>query len=303
MPQRKDPDIPVKVALVETHWPGASAERVEELVTKTIEKVLASNSKISKIESTSRSNVSIIIFAVSDEIKDASQVLDDVGGRLAAIQNLPDGAGPISYQRDFGDTATLMLTVASPKMSDAEIGVRAKQIRESIASVRAGEPPRASLVICFPPRDDFRLTRLGAIKFVSYLQSVDPKLDARLLGWRGMRWRGRPRIANRRRDHGNCCKHFLRRVLSADPPGNPVCGRPFWFANSGRRPRKACRRRGREVQLSRTGRVHRRHGKDAARHRQEGRRRVRSWRRSPAPECCRNRFTSSIRRSGWHRTV
>src|SRR5919206_1918311 len=116
MPQRKDPDIPVKVALVETHWPGATAERVEELVTKSIEKVLASNSKVSKIESTSRSNVSIITFSVSDEIKDASQVLDDVGGRLAAIRNLPDGAGPIRYQRDFGDTATLMLTVASPKM-------------------------------------------------------------------------------------------------------------------------------------------------------------------------------------------
>jgi multidrug efflux pump subunit AcrB len=92
MPQRKDPDIPVKIALVETHWPGASAERVEELVTKTIERVLASNSKVSKIESTSRSNVSIITFSVSDEIKDASQVLDDVGGRLAAIRNLPDGA-------------------------------------------------------------------------------------------------------------------------------------------------------------------------------------------------------------------
>src|SRR5262245_2655538 len=64
MPQRKDPDIPVKVALVQTQWPGASAERVEELVTKSIEKVLASNSKVSKIESTSRSNVSIITFSV-----------------------------------------------------------------------------------------------------------------------------------------------------------------------------------------------------------------------------------------------
>ena len=47
MPQRKDPDIPVKAALIETRWPGAGAERVEELVTKNIEKVLASNTKIS----------------------------------------------------------------------------------------------------------------------------------------------------------------------------------------------------------------------------------------------------------------
>ncbi len=185
MPQRKDPDIPVKMALVETHWPGASAERVEELVTKTVEKVLASNSKISKIESTSRSNVSIITFAVNDDIKDASQVLDDVGGRLAAIRDLPEGAGPIRYQRDFGDTATLMLTVASPKMSEEELGVRAMQIRDTIAAVRPNEADRASMVFCFPSRDNFRLLRLSAIKLVDHLRAVDGELDPRLLDGAG----------------------------------------------------------------------------------------------------------------------
>jgi multidrug efflux pump subunit AcrB len=185
MPQRKDPDIPVKMALVETHWPGASAERVEELVTKTIEKVLASNTKISKIESTSRSNTSVITFAVNDEIKDASQVLDDIGGRLAAIRDLPEGAGPIRYQRDFGDTATLMLTVASPRMSDEEISVRAMQIRNAIASVRPAEAERASMVFCFPSRDNFRLLRLSAIKLVDHLRSADADLDPRLLDGAG----------------------------------------------------------------------------------------------------------------------
>jgi len=184
MPQRKDPDIPLKVALVETHWPGASAERVEELVTKTIEKVLASNAKISKIESTSRSNTSIIVFAVNDQLKDVSQVLDDIGGRLAGIRNLPDGAGPIHYQRDFGDTATLMLTVASPRVNDAEIGVRANQIRQAIEAVRpktAGALERASLLICLPPRDDFRLARLSATKLVNHLRATDAHLDPKLI--------------------------------------------------------------------------------------------------------------------------
>ncbi len=181
MPQRKDPDIPIKIALVETRWPGASAERVEELVTRNIEKVLASNSKISKIESTSRSNVSVITFSVSDDIEDASQVLDDVGGRLGAIRDLPDGAGPIRYQRDFGDTATLMLTMASPKTSDAEIDVRAAQLRRSIESIRPPGEERASLVFCFPLRDDLRLLRLGAGKLVDHLRSVDAKFDPQLI--------------------------------------------------------------------------------------------------------------------------
>jgi multidrug efflux pump subunit AcrB len=190
MPQRKDPDIPVKAALVVTPWPGASAEKVEELVTKTVEKVIASNNKISKIESISRSNSSVITVYISDNLKDISTVLDDIGRRLAAIRNLPEGAGPIQYQRDFGDTATLMLTVASPKASAAEVEVRAAKVREAIESTRARatgnhSQERASLVFCFPAREDFRLTRLGAIEFVDYVRRIDAALDPLLLDGAG----------------------------------------------------------------------------------------------------------------------
>src|ERR1051325_3230563 len=184
MPQRKDPDIPIKAAMVVTPWPGASSDKVEELVTKPIERVIASNSKISKIESVSRSNSSVITFYISDDLKDISTVLDDVGGRLAAIRNLPEGAGPIQYQRDFGDTATLMLTVASPKAGAADIEVRAARLRDAIAATRAargGSQDRASIVLCFPARDELRMTHLGALQFVDYLRSIDGGLDPVLL--------------------------------------------------------------------------------------------------------------------------
>jgi len=186
MPQRKDPDIPIKAALVVTPWPGASAEKVEELVTKQIEKVIASNNKISKIESISRSNSSVITLFISDELKDVSTVLDDVGGRLAAIRNLPDGAGPIQYQRDFGDTSTLMLTVASPLASPADIEVRAAKLRDAILATRTRaarnrSADRATVVFCFPAREEFRLTRLGAMEFVAYLRQMDEALDPLLL--------------------------------------------------------------------------------------------------------------------------
>src|SRR5262249_3786785 len=145
-----------------------------------IEKVIASNSKISKIESISRSNSSVITFYINDDLKDISTVLDDVGGRLAAIRSLPEGAGPIQYQRDFGDTATLMLTVASPKASAADIEVRSAKLRDAILATRAARAPsqdRASLIFCFPAREDFRLTRLGAIGFVDYIRRIDTSLD------------------------------------------------------------------------------------------------------------------------------
>jgi multidrug efflux pump subunit AcrB len=199
MPQRKDPDIPVKQAMVVTPWPGASAEKVEELVTRTVEKTIASNSNVSRIESVSRGNVSVITLTLSEDLKETGQVLDDIGGRLAAIRDLPDGAGPVDYIRDFGDTATLMLTVASPKADAAEIAVRAESVRKTIESVRASKPAaptkqlspprdaggRASIVFCFPPKADRRLMRLAALELIEYFQSHDAAQDVRLLDGSG----------------------------------------------------------------------------------------------------------------------
>jgi multidrug efflux pump subunit AcrB len=170
MPQRKDPDIPSKQAMVVTAWPGASAERVEELVTRTVEQTIASNSNVSRIDSVSRSSVSTVTFTLSDRLKETGQVLDDIGGRLSAIRTLPQGAGPINYVRDFGDTATLLLTVASPKADAIELDLRAQAIRQAIEALR---PPhakdRVSLVMCHSANNQ-RLLLLAGAQFAEYLQ-------------------------------------------------------------------------------------------------------------------------------------
>src|SRR4030095_8663357 len=73
--------------------------------------------------------------------------------------DLPQGAGPIDFIKDFGDTAALMLTVASPKASDLDIDLRAKAIQPVIERARsqvvappagASAPERAALIVCLP---------------------------------------------------------------------------------------------------------------------------------------------------------
>src|SRR5262245_56919608 len=54
MPKRKDPEIPVRVAAVVAAWPGASAEKVEELITRRIEEKIAENAKVDRIDSITR---------------------------------------------------------------------------------------------------------------------------------------------------------------------------------------------------------------------------------------------------------
>jgi multidrug efflux pump subunit AcrB len=136
MPQRKDPDIPVRQAVAITPWPGSSAEKIEHLITKRIEEKIAENSKVTKIESISRTSISVVYVELDDKLKETGKEFDDIKLKLDSIQDLPDGAGPIRFIKDFGDTAALMLTVASPKVSEIEIGLRARAMQRAIEQVR-----------------------------------------------------------------------------------------------------------------------------------------------------------------------
>ena len=153
MPQRKDPDIPVKVAMAICPWPGVDAEKVELLVTRRLEETIAENVTIKEVTSTSRLGVAYVWVTLKDEVDDPAKEFDDIKLRLDGIRDLPDGAGPVNFVRDFGATAALMLTVASPKVGDVFLSIRAAAIADSIRRVRTpGEsaPDRASLVYLIP---------------------------------------------------------------------------------------------------------------------------------------------------------
>lgn len=140
MPQRKDPDIPVRQALALCAWPGASSERIEDLITRRMEEEIAKNAKVEKIESTSRTGIVFVIVTLDEAVKDRAKEFDDIKLKLDAITGLPSGAGPIRFVKDFGDTAALMLTVASPKVGEAELELRGRTLRRLIESTRAGLP-------------------------------------------------------------------------------------------------------------------------------------------------------------------
>jgi multidrug efflux pump subunit AcrB len=154
MPKRKDPELKVRKALAFCAWPGASAEEVEQQVTRKIEEKMAQNSRVETIESISRSNVSVVYLALDEQVIDIGKELDDIRLKLDSIRDLPEGAGPIEFVKDFGDTAALMLTVASPKVNDVAIQSQAQAVERAIAQARsqtASGGNRATLLIGLPP--------------------------------------------------------------------------------------------------------------------------------------------------------
>jgi multidrug efflux pump subunit AcrB len=151
MPKRKDPDIPVRIALAITPWPGISADKVEQLVTRKVEQAVTGNSKVDRVESTTQNNISVVTVRLLDNIKNTQQEFQDIGQRLNQITDLPDGAGPITWISDFGDTAALMLTVASPAVPDFEVELRARGVRDAIEKERHGNKSgRVTVMYCYP---------------------------------------------------------------------------------------------------------------------------------------------------------
>src|SRR6516164_3007701 len=162
MPQRKDPNIPVRVAVASCRWPGATAQEVEQLVTRPIEQTIAENQHIHPatpdeygIRSISLPGTSIVYVQLAENVSDTREQFSDIHLRLQAIEpKLPMGASGIQFQSDFSDTAALMMTVASPPTDDLEIRMRSRSVEDAISAPRAAagasKSPRVSIVYTFP---------------------------------------------------------------------------------------------------------------------------------------------------------
>ena len=140
MPKRKDPVFPARTAVVICVWPGVAAETIEGLVTRKIEQKIAENSTVTKIESMVRTSVTVTSFDIDERIADTSAQFDDVKLRLDSLTDLPSGTQPIVFLKDFGETAALMLTVASPPVSGPELDLKARDVQRAIAELRGAAP-------------------------------------------------------------------------------------------------------------------------------------------------------------------
>jgi multidrug efflux pump subunit AcrB len=146
MPQRQDPIIPVVTGVILTPYPGAEAEKVEQEVTRKIERKVAENPAVEHVKSISRPGISIVYVELFETERNAELVWQDVRGKLGEIPDLPQAAGKPTQSflnKDFGDSVAVMLTISSPPVTDLEIALRARSIREAIQAHR-GQMPATS---------------------------------------------------------------------------------------------------------------------------------------------------------------
>ncbi|MGD1857954.1 MAG: efflux RND transporter permease subunit [Leptolyngbyaceae cyanobacterium] len=92
LPRQEDPELVSRVAVVQTAFPGANAERVEALVTEVIEAELSELEEIAVLSSDSRVGFSTVTVELDESIVDAQPIWSKVRDELDdATAQLPTG--------------------------------------------------------------------------------------------------------------------------------------------------------------------------------------------------------------------
>ena len=99
------PPYTVRVATVVTSFPGSGPERVEQLVTDKVEKVVQELPELKEVSSTSRSGLSVVTVELKDQVKpeDLQPVWDRLRRKLSQIQGLPAGVSPVLNDDGIGE--------------------------------------------------------------------------------------------------------------------------------------------------------------------------------------------------------
>ena len=141
MPRREDPKITIRRGLVLAAYPGATAEQVEDQVTRKIEQKLFGYEEVrkGKTVSTSMAGGVVIDVALVDEVKNSdpfwSKLRHDMNE--LSLTELPRGVlGPI-VRSDFGDVIAVLLAVTGDRYSYTELQTYLKRLETEILRIPA----------------------------------------------------------------------------------------------------------------------------------------------------------------------
>ncbi len=140
MPQEEDPKITNRFAAIVTPFPGASAQRVEALVTEKIENELREISEINEISSSSSTGISVVSVELDDTIEDPSGPFSIVRDALSDAQrNFPDGVPAPEFDDDRAYAFTVKVALIWEAESDPNLLIL-KRTAEELADQLRGVP-------------------------------------------------------------------------------------------------------------------------------------------------------------------
>lgn len=130
----QDPGFTVKVALITTQWPGATANQMAELVSKTIADQVQSMDSLDYVTSKNLDGVSNVYVNIKAEYRDLGPVWSELRDRINTfvVPQLPQGVGSPSINTFFGDVYGTLLTISGDGYSYDQLYATAEKLKEKL---------------------------------------------------------------------------------------------------------------------------------------------------------------------------
>ncbi|WP_343564160.1 efflux RND transporter permease subunit [Kiloniella sp. b19] len=136
LPAKEDPSITIRTAKVITDYPGLSAERVEELITKKLERAIRKIPEVEEVLSTSSIGRSTITVEIQDQFFDLDAIWQDLRNKVQEAQaELPEGTRSSVVNDEFGDVAVITLALTGDDYEMALLYDMAKHVRDVLYGV------------------------------------------------------------------------------------------------------------------------------------------------------------------------
>lgn len=138
MSKLEDPEVKVKLAMVVTTYPGASAHQVELEVTDVLEKTIRTMGNVDNVESYSYNDLSLIQVELLSTVKDENveQCWDMLRRKVRdAGASLPNGVGTPVVKDDFGNVYGMFYALTGDGLPDRELADYAELVKRELVAI------------------------------------------------------------------------------------------------------------------------------------------------------------------------
>ena len=136
IPRAYDPGFIIRAAQVITYFPGGSPERVEQLISDKIEKVVQELPELDFVKSESRTGVSIVTVNIKESYSNMRPIWDSLRRKIDKVSSdLPEGVIGPNVNDEFGDVFGTVMTLTGEGYSYAELKDVADNARDALLHI------------------------------------------------------------------------------------------------------------------------------------------------------------------------
>ena len=136
MPSQEDPEITIRNAQVLAYFPGMSADKVENLIAKPLEKTIKEIPEVENITSTIRTSQVIIGLKVFDRYFDLAPIWQDLRNKISdTAKELPDGTIGPTVNDDYGRVSSITVGLTGDGFTYPELEDLADFAQDKLATL------------------------------------------------------------------------------------------------------------------------------------------------------------------------